>query len=184
MPLLDTKFKCLRKNAVNTYPIFEEKTERQMDCDFAWILAHLWLELQNCFDDINWSHIERWESWCLELLCLSRLLARFDFLDPPSLILVVFLTSLPFLLRLFLLSFYLFLKSLSSYWRFCRLHLLYFLLKYVLWNRCNLSFAFDDFFAIINLFERFQFFSNSLKNFRAVVAGWICVGAFYHNLLI
>ena len=152
-----------------------------MDCDLAWILANLWFELQNCFDDINWSHIEGRESWSFSLLCLSCLLARFDFLDPSSLILVVFLTSLPFLLRLFLLSLYLLLKSLSSYWVFYRFHLLYFLLKYVLWYRCYLSFAFDDFFAIINLFKRFQFFSNSLKNFRAVVGGWICVGAFYHN---
>ena len=152
-----------------------------MNCDLAWILANLWLELQNCFNDIYWSHIEGRESRCLGLLCLSSLLARFDFLDPSTLILVVFLTSLPFLLRLFLLGFYLLLKSLSSYWRFYRLHLLYFLLKYVFWHRCNLSFAFDYFFAIINLFKRFQFFSNSLKNFRAVVGGWICVGAFYHN---
>ena len=152
-----------------------------MDCDLAWILTHLWFELQNCFDNINWSHIEGRESRCFRLLCLSCLLARFDFLDPSSLILVIFLTSLPFLLSLILLSLYLFLKHLSSYWWFCRLHLLYFLLKYVLWYRCNLSFAFDNFFAIINLFERFQFFSNSFKNFRAVVGGWICVGAFYHN---
>ena len=72
------------------YLFFEEKTECQMDSDLAFVFADLRFELQCCFDDINWSHVEGWRDWGFGLVSLCRLLTWLDLFDPSRLILVLF----------------------------------------------------------------------------------------------
>ena len=99
---------------LNTYLIFEEKTECQMDSDLAFVFADLRFELQCCFDDINWSHVEGWRDWGFGLVSLCRLLTWLDLFDPSRLILIL-LSLARLLFSFFLLCFDLFLQDLGCY---------------------------------------------------------------------